>query len=82
MAIFNQVFRANNVRPHLKLKTGTSDMNVVGPIWNCPIAAYGPGDSSLDHTPDEHIGLEDYLRAVALLSEVLSRLSRRLPATV
>jgi len=77
VAIFNQVFRANNVRPHLKLKTGTSDMNVVGPIWNCPIAAYGPGDSSLDHTPDEHIELEDYVRAVALLSEVLSRLCRQ-----
>jgi len=82
VTLFNQVFRANDIRPRLKVKTGTSDMNIVGPIWNCPIAAYGPGDSSLDHTPDEHIELEDYLRAVALLSEVLSRLSRRLPATV
>jgi LysW-gamma-L-lysine carboxypeptidase len=74
VTIFNQVFRANDIRPHLKLKTGTSDMNVVGPIWNCPIAAYGPGDSSLDHTPDEHIVLDEYRRAIDLLSEVLAHL--------
>ncbi|MCB0043536.1 MAG: M20/M25/M40 family metallo-hydrolase, partial [Caldilinea sp.] len=46
------------------LKTGTSDMNVVGPAWECPIVAYGPGDSSLDHTPHEHVPLDDYWRAV------------------
>lgn len=75
--VFNQTFRAANIRPHFKLKTGTSDMNVVGPIWNCPIAAYGPGDSLLDHTPNEHIDCEEYLRSIALLEEVLTRLSRQ-----
>ena len=49
------------------LKTGTSDMNVVGPAWGCPILAYGPGDSNLDHTPHEHVPLEDYWRAVLVL---------------
>jgi LysW-gamma-L-lysine carboxypeptidase len=75
VAVFNQVFRENGIRPHIKLKTGTSDMNIVGPIWNCPIAAYGPGNSLLDHTPNEHIKLEDYLLAITLLSRVLFRLS-------
>ena len=74
VAAFNQVFRENGVRPHLKLKTGTSDMNVVGPIWNCPIAAYGPGDSLLDHTPNEHIELDEFSRSIQILSEVLNRL--------
>ena len=74
VAVFNQVFRAANIRPHLKLKTGTSDMNVVGPIWNCPIAAYGPGDSLLDHTPNEHIDLAHYSRAIDLLTNVLALL--------
>ncbi|MBK8022192.1 MAG: [LysW]-lysine hydrolase [Chloroflexi bacterium] len=55
-------------------KTGTSDMNIVGRLWNCPIAAYGPGDSALDHTPEEHIDLDEYLRAVRVLTHTLERL--------
>ena len=46
-------------------------MNVVGPIWQCPIVAYGPGDSQLDHTPDEHVVIAEYERAIAVLQTVL-----------
>lgn len=53
------------------LKNGTSDMNVVGPAWRCPIVAYGPGDSALDHTPNEHVHLEEYGRAVQVLAAAL-----------
>jgi len=70
---FNRVLRQAGVRPRFKLKTGTSDMNVVGPIWNCPIVAYGPGDSSLDHTPQEHVVLEEYLQAIDILKAVLAQ---------
>lgn len=54
-------------KPSFVLKTGTSDMNVVAPRWQCPIVAYGPGDSSLDHTPNEHIVLRDYLAGVQIV---------------
>lgn len=54
------------------LKTGTSDMNVVAPIWKCPIVAYGPGDSSLDHTPNEHLQLDEYWKAVNVLEKTLT----------
>jgi LysW-gamma-L-lysine carboxypeptidase len=57
--------------PGFKVKNGTSDMNVVGPVWNTPIVAYGPGDSALDHTPDEHIALPEYEQAIAVLAEAL-----------
>ncbi len=60
-----------DMTPRFKLKTGTSDMNVVGPVWRCPIVAYGPGDSTLDHTPHEHVELAELDRAVAVLREVL-----------
>jgi LysW-gamma-L-lysine carboxypeptidase len=53
------------------LKTGTSDMNVVAPIWKCPIVAYGPGDSALDHTPNEHLELDEYWKAVNVLEQTL-----------
>jgi LysW-gamma-L-lysine carboxypeptidase len=36
--------------------------------------AYGPGDASLDHTPEERIDLDDYLRAVRVLTSVLNEL--------
>jgi LysW-gamma-L-lysine carboxypeptidase len=57
--------------PRFKVKTGTSDMNVVAPAWNCPIVAYGPGDSSLDHTPEEHIEITEYGKAIDVLESVL-----------
>lgn len=57
--------------PRFTRKLGTSDMTVVGPVWGCPIVAYGPGDASLDHTPEERIVLDDYLKAIRVLTEVL-----------
>lgn len=68
--------RAVGGRPRFVLKTGTSDMNVVGPVWNIPIVAYGPGDSALDHTPDEHISLAEYLRSIAVLRHALVALQQ------
>lgn len=59
--------------PRFVHKTGTSDMNIVAPLWNCPILAYGPGDSALDHTPEEHLDLDEYQKAIAVLSEALSK---------
>jgi LysW-gamma-L-lysine carboxypeptidase len=66
--------RAHGGQPRHVYKTGTSDMNVVGPIWGCPIAAYGPGDSRLDHTPDEHLDLDEYQRSIQVLHNALSSL--------
>ncbi len=71
---FLGAIRALGGEPRFKLKTGTSDMNVVGPAWGCPVVAYGPGDSSLDHTPHEHISLAEYRRAIGVLTAVLESL--------
>ncbi len=67
--------RQEGFRPRLLVKTGTSDMNVVGPVWQCPIVAYGPGDARLDHTPDEHIDLDEYLTGIRVLTHVLHTLA-------
>ncbi len=71
---FIDAIRAQGARPALKLKTGTADLNVVGPIWGCPIVAYGPGDSALDHTPDEHVSIADFERSVTILENVIRKL--------
>ena len=61
--------------PRFVVKTGTSDMNVVGPAWpETPIVAYGPGDSALDHTPEEHIDLAEFRRSLAVLTDLLGAL--------
>ncbi len=72
---FLSSIRGQSGRPRFVLKTGTSDMNVVGPAWGCPIVAYGPGDSALDHTPEERISLSKYLRSIEVLKSVLRTLT-------
>ncbi len=70
-----RAIRAGAGRPRFKLKTGTSDMNIVGPAWQCPIIAYGPGDSSLDHTPNEHVIIPEFLRAIDILTNAIQTLA-------
>jgi LysW-gamma-L-lysine carboxypeptidase len=70
-----KAIRSEGGRPTFKLKTGTSDMNVVGPAWQCPIVAYGPGDSALDHTPNEHILIDEFRRAVQVLAHAVTLLA-------
>ncbi|MEZ6243052.1 MAG: [LysW]-lysine hydrolase [Phycisphaerales bacterium] len=72
--------RASGATPRHKLKTGTADLNVVAPVWNCPIAAYGPGDSTLDHTPEERLELPEYLLAIRVLTGAIERLAQELLA--
>lgn len=71
---FLAAIRTEGGKPRLKVKTGTADMNIVGPAWGCPIVAYGPGDSKLDHTPNERIAIADYLRAIRILAAALTAL--------
>ena len=68
---FVDAIRAEGARPAFKHKTGTADFNVVGPVWGCPIVAYGPGDSTLDHTPHENVPVAEFERAVRVLERVL-----------
>jgi LysW-gamma-L-lysine carboxypeptidase len=71
---FRGAIRRAGGDPRLLRKTGTSDMNVYAQEWNCPMVTYGPGDSDLDHAPDEHISLAEVDRAVAVLEDATERL--------
>jgi LysW-gamma-L-lysine carboxypeptidase len=73
--MFLSGIRSQGGEPRFVYKTGTSDLNIIAPAWKCPALVYGPGDSALDHTPNEHIVLEDYFRAVKVLCSVLHRLT-------
>ncbi|NHN43336.1 [LysW]-lysine hydrolase [Halorubellus sp. JP-L1] len=69
---FRTAIRRAGGEPSLLRKTGTADANLYDAAWDCPVATYGPGDSSLDHSPDEHLALADYDRAVAVLESVVA----------
>ncbi|WP_367176903.1 [LysW]-lysine hydrolase [Haloarcula rubripromontorii] len=71
---FRAAIRQQGGEPTLLRKTGTSDMNVYAKAWDCPMVTYGPGDSDLDHAPDEHLPLDEYDRAVAVLETATERL--------
>jgi len=67
--------RSQGGTPRFVYKTGTADLNVVAPVWQCPAVVYGPGDSALDHTPNEHISLEEYQKAIQVLTGALKKLT-------
>lgn len=75
---FLKGIRVQSGEPRFVYKTGTADLNIVAPVWDCPTVVYGPGDSTLDHTPEEHIAFADYAKAVSVLSHVLCNLTQRI----
>lgn len=71
---FRTAIRQHGGRPGFKVKTGTSDMNVVAKAWPVPVLAYGPGDSALDHTPAERVSVTEYLVATAVVAAAVQLL--------
>ncbi|WP_435177315.1 [LysW]-lysine hydrolase [Halorussus sp. AFM4] len=67
---FRAAIRRVGGDPRLLRKTGTSDMNLYAGAWDCPMATYGPGDSDLDHAPNERLDLGGFDRAVDVLTAV------------
>jgi LysW-gamma-L-lysine carboxypeptidase len=73
-AAFRRSIRQEGGEPRPLVKTGTSDMNLYAAAWDCPMVTYGPGDSALDHTPDERIDLTEYDRSITVLETVCETL--------
>jgi LysW-gamma-L-lysine carboxypeptidase len=71
---FRVAIREEGGDPSLLRKTGTSDANIYADAWDCPVVTYGPGDSSLDHTPEEHIELAEFDRSISVLTDVCEKL--------
>jgi LysW-gamma-L-lysine carboxypeptidase len=71
--LFGRAIATRGARPRFIRKTGTADTNVLAPAWRCPMVAYGPGDSSLDHTPNEHVAAPEFAAGVAVLHAVLAQ---------
>ncbi|WP_322906963.1 M20/M25/M40 family metallo-hydrolase [Paenibacillus campi] len=71
--------RSFGLTPKVKVKTGTSDMNIVHEkLPLVPMIAYGPGDSILDHAPNECIVIEEYKAAIQILTTGLENIDAEL----
>lgn len=73
-ALSSSIRKVLNKPAKLLRKTGTGDMNILGRALNVPIVTYGPGDSHLDHTKDEHILISDYLDSIQIYKETILKL--------
>lgn len=74
---FLPALRAEQLTPRFVVKTGTADMNTFCKAFpQVPIVAYGPGDSRLDHTPQEHLAYADLTQAIKVLTRVLLKLDQ------
>jgi LysW-gamma-L-lysine carboxypeptidase len=74
-AVSYAIRKVMNKPATLLRKTGTGDMNILGRAMNIPIVTYGPGDSHLDHTKDEHILISEYLAGIQVYKETVLKLS-------
>jgi LysW-gamma-L-lysine carboxypeptidase len=70
---FIRAIRANGGEVKFKLKSGTSDMNVLQE-YRVPMITYGPGDFRLEHTPHECLDLDEYEKAIGILKLVLEEI--------
>ena len=73
-AFSRAIWENRKERVRLINKSGTGDMNIFGRAMSIPVVTYGPGDPHLDHTPDEHIVLQDYMDAVDVIVDAVKRL--------
>ncbi len=65
--------RESGMHPRYVKKHGSADMNITI-HEGIPTIAYGPGDSSLDHTPNEVVLLKDYEKAIEVVKKTMVRL--------
>lgn len=72
---FRRVIREHGGDPGALRKTGTADANLFANEWGVPTVAYGPGESSLDHAPNERISLDEVDRATDVLRGVCGQLT-------
>jgi LysW-gamma-L-lysine carboxypeptidase len=66
--------RQGGMVPRYVKKSGSADMNITAHA-GIPTIAYGPGDSALDHTPNEVIAIKDYEKAIEVLKGAIARLA-------
>ena len=72
-ALFKAVNDVVGITPEYQVKTGssvTNDLSAMG----IPSVTFGPGDSSLEHSENEYISIEEYLTAIKIYEKTIENL--------
>ena len=75
-AFSRTIYEKFKERVILVKKSGVGDMSYYGKAFNTPVITYGPGNSHLSHTIDEHIKIDEYLLSIEILKASLFRLEQ------
>jgi len=67
----------HGLKPKILKKTGTSDMNILFKL-SSDIAACGPGNSLLAHTPNEKISVDELKLSVSIYIKAIEELSTKI----
>ncbi|MEM1586232.1 MAG: M20/M25/M40 family metallo-hydrolase [Candidatus Bathyarchaeia archaeon] len=67
------IFEETGGEARLIRKTGTGDMNIFGLRLKVPVATYGPGESSLSHTYNEYISIQEYLVSIKVYKRAVEK---------
>jgi len=73
-ALREAILEETGEKARLLRKTGTGDMNIFGARFKIPVATYGPGDSSLSHTPNEYISIQEYLTSIKIYKRAVKKI--------
>ncbi|MHA1291476.1 MAG: M20/M25/M40 family metallo-hydrolase [Promethearchaeota archaeon] len=60
------IFKTIKEKPKLIKKTGTTFINTIGMHYGIPSITYGPGDPKLEHTNNEFIVIDEYLKTIEI----------------
>ncbi|MCX6772721.1 MAG: M20/M25/M40 family metallo-hydrolase [Candidatus Micrarchaeota archaeon] len=67
--------RESGLHPRYVKKSGSADMNIAVHS-GIPTVAYGSGDSSLDHTPNEVVLIKDYEKSIEIIKRTMKNLEK------
>ncbi len=77
-ALARAIIQTRKVKPIYLHKTGTGDMNILGPALKIPVVTYGPGNPHLSHTSTECIEVEEYLLSIKIYIQAIKNLKAML----
>jgi LysW-gamma-L-lysine carboxypeptidase len=69
------IFNTTKVKPTLIKKTGTTFINMIGLHYGIPSITFGPGDPKLEHTNEEFIEIEEFIKCIEIYIKFISKVN-------